>query len=314
MHLLEKILLDVLLALLRPASDKIQACTVSKGPSHRPGPRTLLDGIVDDGVGIRRADIIQLQFPSSPAVNPASVATDWQIRRPRLGAEVTMTCEIPESAAINIISWTHHGVLVFDQGRAVPLRAGGSNWGNFSFSQSSIVAFFRITNVTIHSSGEVVCLLLKDLVRDQHDTLRRYKILPRLRSARDLFVDKMQDVWTKVGESVMFKCSVSISLPKYMVTDYRNKWMWRHNGRVIAAPCDEPYRTFLGPYWRHTTLKNVTSSGTDDDPQETVSYRMYLKKLTPNDGGPVECWFRLYPDLHEWIRQTVNLNVIGSNL
>ncbi|XP_055354844.1 uncharacterized protein LOC129600377 [Paramacrobiotus metropolitanus] len=310
MHLLEKILW-ALLSLLSPEPGNVQTCTVSKAPAHRSGPRTLFDDIVDDGIGTRRADVIQLQFPNSLVPKLGSAEADWKIRRPRLGAEITMTCEVPDGAALSFISWTHQGALVYDQGRAIPIRAGGPDRGKYNFSQTSIVVLFRIAHVTIHSSGEVTCLLLKDPVHEQYDVLRRYKILPRLTSARDLFVNKMADVWTNVGDNVIFNCSVSVTLPRYMILNYRNKWIWRHNGRVIMAPSGEPYATLLGPHWRHGTMTNVAFDGTDETLDETVNFRMPFHQLTPQDSGPVECWFRLYPDIHEWIRQTVYLNVMS---
>ncbi|XP_055345302.1 uncharacterized protein LOC129593137 [Paramacrobiotus metropolitanus] len=281
-------------------------------------------------------DMVTLQFPPS-ATTPSS--SPGSVLRPHLGNTVSFWCPVPVGGHFSGISWTVQGQTVFERGQPVALPASQPH-SHYEFAQlDDGTAVLRIRNVSLASSGEVVCRLDEAARKTE---LRRFTLIPRVTEASEVFVEGLPPKQRSVvGGNFNISCRVRLPLAPEVAENVQHHFMWRHLGRLLDAPAEEPYSSHLPASWTRTAndtrtvvdllgrpIVNVTrgsplahsvadlfrtavsNSGIRDNaPGAVFAFHLNSTYADQGDIGPVECWFRPHRHLHEWIVQSTYLSV-----
>ncbi|XP_055336716.1 uncharacterized protein LOC129587135 isoform X2 [Paramacrobiotus metropolitanus] len=270
-----------------------------------------VDDIIQQSLGSREDDKITLKFPhrKDKKIDHKRPSKSQLVYRPRIGENVLVTCEAPTESA-QAISWTHHGIAVFGEGKR--LVDDGTNNQFYNISYRGRISVFGVLNVSLQSEGEVTCveesshLGYKSIV-----PIKRFRILPKATLAREIFAKPMENLSVREGENLIITCSIRLPLPQHTVNNFHNSIIWRLNDDTHWAPYEEPYWTYYlrkfpsqSALPNHTIDKNITNTH-----GSTIDYGMLFRFLQQEDSGVIECWFR--PDLtnHEWIVQSAQISV-----
>ncbi|XP_055355014.1 uncharacterized protein LOC129600494 [Paramacrobiotus metropolitanus] len=271
------------------------ACTVQMNGDFRSD--LSLDEIVERALRKKEDDKVTLQFPVPRATTTPAAA--GRLMRPRLGQNVSFSCQGPLGVPSVAISWTHQGRTVFEQGQPVPMS--NRRYDFLQFDDSIVV--LRILNVSLPSTGEVVCHLQEATRRT---VLHRYTLIPLVTRAAEVFAAPLAPQYrVTVGDSYNISCAVRLPLAPD-VQNVRHHHMWRHKGHLINVPREEPYTSHLPSGWVGTV-----ASGSELIPlqDEGLEFELISSSARLIASGPVECWFRPHRHLHEWIVQSTVLVV-----
>ncbi|XP_055357760.1 uncharacterized protein LOC129602683 [Paramacrobiotus metropolitanus] len=256
-----------------------------------------LNDILEEGLrSQRQEDRVTLTFP--PSNPPESL-----LRRPRPGEDASFDCQVPAAKDVRSIAWLHQNRPIFEGGRVVPRKTGGQQ---YRFSISSPTFTLTIVNVTLQSSGTVVCV---DAVPRPHYSpeppmvFTQYTLLPLVSRASEVLVPvPMAQQSARAGQNLTIPCNVRLPLSDAVVDNFRNHFMWRHNGQVVYAPTEPPYAA-LWPTGLRRPYLTLFDRFESYRPGATASFYMTLESTTADVNGYVECWFRPHAAVHEWIVQ-----------
>ncbi|XP_055345304.1 uncharacterized protein LOC129593138 isoform X2 [Paramacrobiotus metropolitanus] len=138
--------------------------------------------MIERAVNNKKDDMVTLPFPPTATT---SASPSGSVLRPHLGNTVSFWCPVPVGGHFSRISWTVQGRTVFERGQPVALPASQPH-SHYEFAQlDDGTAVLSIRNVSLASSGEVVCRL-EEAARTT--VLRRFTLIPAsrgpLRSSR----------------------------------------------------------------------------------------------------------------------------------
>ncbi|XP_055345392.1 uncharacterized protein LOC129593205 [Paramacrobiotus metropolitanus] len=323
---------------LRCSARTTQTTTVTNSDQWRISTVYNAFHMIDRAMENMEDDMVTLQFPNT-ATTPSSSSPSGSVLRPHLGNTVSFWCPVPVGGHSSRISWTVQGRTVFERGQPVALPASQPH-SHYEFAQlDDGTAVLRIRNVSLASSGEIVCRLDEAAKKTE---LRRFTLIPRVTQASEVFVEDLPPSQeTVTGGTFNISCRVRLPLAPEVVENVRHHFMWRHLGRLLNAPAEEPYTTHLPASWTRTAndtrtvvdlwgrpIVNVTrgsplahavarlfrtavsNSGINvNAPGAVFAFHLNSTDADQGDIGPVECWFRPHRNLHEWIVQSTYLNV-----
>ncbi|XP_055349741.1 uncharacterized protein LOC129596474 [Paramacrobiotus metropolitanus] len=273
------------------------ACTVHKtGDSYS---EKFLGDIMDRALRTKEDDMVTLQFPG-PTTLAQPLVIDG-VKRARLGQNASFSCDIPLDGSPDSLTWTVLGRTVFEDGRALSVSQV-----QYDVVQLDGVSVLRVINVSLLSTGQIVCF--KDSTKAT--VLKRYSLIPRVTRAEEVFVGSwspLQPIIVNQGISTLITCTVRLPLSPDVVDNVRNQYMWRHNGRLITVPREEPYMSFLPPEWSYQTATGL--GPTANIPGASFTLNLHFPRTSAKDTGPVEFWFRPHRHLHEWVIQSTRLIV-----
>ncbi|XP_055345353.1 uncharacterized protein LOC129593171 [Paramacrobiotus metropolitanus] len=170
-------------------------------------------------------DLVTFEFRSAATTTAPPSAAAGGMVRPRLGQNASFDCPVPVGGRLSDIHWTVQGRTVFQRGQPV------AHHPDYEFAQrNGSVAVLRILNVSMASSGEVVCHL-------QEVVLRRYTLIPRVTRASEVFeTDLAQQHRAVVGGSFKLSCRVRVPLAPEVAADVREHYMMRSRGVLYLIP------------------------------------------------------------------------------
>ncbi|XP_055355020.1 uncharacterized protein LOC129600498 [Paramacrobiotus metropolitanus] len=275
------------------------ACTVQTNGDLHSDPS--LDDIIERALRYKEDDKVTLQFPRAATTAPPSAVTS-RVMRPRLGQNVSFSCQVPFGAQSTGISWTHQGRTVFEQGQPGTVPPVSNHRYNILPLDDSI-AVLRILNVSLQSSGEVVCFLPEATGKI---ALNRFTLIPYVTRATEVFAAPLASHYrVTVGDRYMISCPVRLPLAPDVMDNLLHHYMLRHNGQLINMPREEPYTSYLPASW-----KGTLSSGSGGIAVDRVfGFNLISSSARLDESGPVQCWVRPHKDLHEWIVQSTWLVV-----
>ncbi|XP_055345388.1 uncharacterized protein LOC129593201 isoform X2 [Paramacrobiotus metropolitanus] len=139
--------------------------------STDPMPWEDLEAVIERDLIKKEEDLVTLRFPSA-------ATTTADVVRPRLGQNASFGCKLPVGGRPTDLHWTVQGRPVVQ--RAPPV----AHHPHYEFAQwiaNDTVALLRMVNVSLASSGEVVCHLRETVLR------RCTLLLPRVTRAAEIF-------------------------------------------------------------------------------------------------------------------------------
>ncbi|XP_055333908.1 uncharacterized protein LOC129585299 isoform X1 [Paramacrobiotus metropolitanus] len=271
-------------------------CTVQKDSKAN----LLLDEIIARAVQYQEDDKVTLKFPQAVLLEKNDPAVI--IRRPRLGQNVSFTCFASPEGNSRAISLTFQGQTLFQQGERLPVE--NVNNQRYHFAQYGDTLIFQVFNVTLQSTGEIVCYegLVKKAV------IRRYSLMPLITRAEEIFAQSLVPQNVTQGGSATFAVAVRMPLSQRVLDNLHTHCMWRHKGQWLSVPKEEPYTSSMPPTW--IPMQVQFGRIPDKNTVGSLLYRFTFENVKPRDNGPVEFWFRPHRETHEWIYQSAKLNVL----
>ncbi|XP_055344498.1 uncharacterized protein LOC129592476 [Paramacrobiotus metropolitanus] len=287
-------------AVLHPSS--VSACPAGRSTIIKVN-RPTLDDILQAGLDYHRQDDrVTLRFPGENV--SAERAMAGIVRRPELGENASFTCRVPTGSDWRSVTWLHQDRTVFAKGHPSPVADGQQ----YVFRRDNDTMTFVILNVSLQSSGAVVCLdaAMHDPNRDP--ILQRYSLWPSVLLAADVFDPPMAPQTVQEGEHVRFFCSLRLPVAQRVLDHLlRQHVIWRHNGRVLWAPAEERYASRLPAGW---TGPDTSKAGeVANRSGGTARGVFHFHEPVQADSGTVECWFRPHGGLDEWVVQSAQFRV-----
>ncbi|XP_055333891.1 uncharacterized protein LOC129585290 [Paramacrobiotus metropolitanus] len=272
-------------------------CTVQKDSEAN----LLLDDIIARAIPYQEDDKVTLKFPQAATAKNDPVPI---IRRPRLGQNVSFGCLASTDKNSRDISLTFQGRTLFQHGEALPVESLNNQHYNFAQYGDSLI--FQIFNVTLQSSGEIVCYeerLTKKTV------IRRYSLVPLVTHAEEIFAQSLVPQTITEGDTAVFTVAVRLPLSQRVLEKFHNQCMWRHKGRLLIVPREEPYTSSLSPTWIPSMVQygEIPSKNTVGS---NVSSQFTFRNAKTDATGLVEFWFRPHREMHEWIYRSAQLTEI----
>ncbi|XP_055355265.1 uncharacterized protein LOC129600727 [Paramacrobiotus metropolitanus] len=274
---------------------------------HQPTAVNLDDMVAEAMLHHRQDDRIVLH-----GLAPSDIVTDSVVLRPRLGEDAAFNCSVPADADWRDVSWRHQDWTVFEAGAPFPLPEEDTTGQKYAFRRVNHTLFLVVRNVTLGSSGSVLCVLYPFSSRQR--ILQRFLLLPDITRRTDVFAaPDAPHVTATEGEAVTLQCSIRLPVPEKILWYLPEHLMWVHHGRIVQGPAEAPYGlpqpTGEGP----RAVEPYYIIPANNSPGILLPSRLLLRAVALTDAGCVQCLFRPHQHIHEWIVSTTTLRVLPKN-
>ncbi|XP_055329193.1 uncharacterized protein LOC129581918 [Paramacrobiotus metropolitanus] len=276
-------------------------------PPQQSAPANLNDMLAEAMLHHRQDDRIVLK-----GLPPSDSVTDSVVSRPRLGEDAAFNCSVPADADWLDVSWRHQDWTVFEAGEPFPLPEEDTTGQTYAFRRVNRTLFLVVRNVTLRSSGSVLCVLYPFSGRQR--ILQRFQLLPDITRRTDVFAGPDAPYLTVTeGEAVTLQCSIRLPVPEKILWYLLDHLMWVHHGRIVQGPAEAPYGlpqpTGEGP----RAVEPYYIIPANNSPGILLHSRLLLRAVALTDAGCVQCLFRPHQHIHEWIVSTTTLRVSPKN-
>ncbi|XP_055353499.1 uncharacterized protein LOC129599312 isoform X2 [Paramacrobiotus metropolitanus] len=305
-----------------------------------------MERIVEDATRNTASEKIHLVF-QRPA--PSAGRGILQVIRVDSGGDASFPCAVHNltyNAPLQLpdIFWTHQQLALafFSNGRLLSegkfdLQYSVHSRPSPAFAYANVIMILTFKNVSWKISGDVacseVCRLNPAIVFepphtgmvgdatfcDRNKQNFRLLVFP---SASELFPVPLANVSLRRGEDAHIGC-----VANRLNAATLSAFIWRFNGRVIAAPVDHPLRALVSlvvdprggrvppeqfPLYGISAARDFTFAVSFNITETTIISTLVISDVDLHTSARVECWVRPDDSQEVWRRQIAYLHVVST--